>query len=236
MAFSAGGGPERRAIVRHCACGSRLSGAVNILADVAVGLDHRPADWFGPMQVLMTKDERALFGSYLRDARRYLEFGSGGSTVLASSICASVVSVDSSREWLDRVQAACRGRGTEAVVSLMFADIGEVGEWGYPRDSAARHAWPGYYSNIWSTREVADYDLCLVDGRFRVACAAQAALNMREGTVVLVHDYNSRPIYHAIGTFMQLHATVDDIAAFVIDGGAREIARQVLQEHGFTVW
>lgn len=188
------------------------------------------------MQVLMTSDERALFKSYLSDATRYLEFGAGGSTVLASSICARVASVDSSREWLDRVQAACRERGTEAVVSLMLADIGEVGEWGYPRNSAVRDAWPGYHSTIWSAREVADYDLCLIDGRFRVACAAQAALNMREGTVVLVHDYNTRPVYRAIGTFMQLHATVDDIAAFTIDGGSREVARRALQEHAFCVW
>lgn len=189
------------------------------------------------MQILMTKDERALFGSYLRDARRYLEFGSGGSTVLASSMCASVVSVDSSREWLGKVRQACRHRGTESAVSLTFADIGEVGEWGYPKDNAARDAWPRYHSSIWAgIHEVAEYDLCLVDGRFRVACAAQAVLNMREGTVVLVHDYNTRPLYHTIGTFMQPLAAIDDIAAFVIDGGKREIARQALQEHAFKAW
>ncbi len=56
----------------------------------------------------MEASEQALLETFLRSSRRYMEFGSGGSTVLAAGLVAeSVVSVDSSTEWIDRVVAAC---------------------------------------------------------------------------------------------------------------------------------
>jgi hypothetical protein len=52
----------------------------------------------------MSDPELILFRSFLRKSARYLEFGCGGSTVLAGADAKEwIIAVDSSREWLQRV-------------------------------------------------------------------------------------------------------------------------------------
>jgi hypothetical protein len=60
------------------------------------------------LRLAMYGDEQISFLSFLRCARRYLEFGSGGSSHAAALVVSeSVISVDSSNEWLQAVEHAC---------------------------------------------------------------------------------------------------------------------------------
>jgi hypothetical protein len=96
----------------------------------------------------MSAEEAALFLSFVRNSRSYVEFGTGGSTVVASShVQSSILSVDSSREWLDQVRTACASSQTKP--ELIFVDIGPTGEWGYPTDASMKSHWPDYHSAIW---------------------------------------------------------------------------------------
>ena len=52
--------------------------------------------------------------------------------------------------------------------------IGELGDWGFPKDSTNISLWPSYCESIWKYGR--DAELVLVDGRFRVACALHAVL------------------------------------------------------------
>ncbi len=150
------------------------------------------------MQIAMTEPEQLMLGGLLRCAHRYLEFGTGGSTVLAARLVRhSVIAVDSSREWLDRVAAACPAERS-AKLLLNHVDIGPVGNWGVPQDEATRPRWPSYHNAIWANAEAEQADLVLVDGRFRVACFVQALLRTAPGTLVLLHDYPERPGYHVV--------------------------------------
>src|SRR4051812_3128434 len=98
------------------------------------------------MNVAMTRPEAVLFESFLRASRNYLEFGSGGSTVMASqNVKERIVSVNSSREWLDKVAAAVTNLpGKKPELILRHVDIGPTKEWGYPTSAEARSRWPAY--------------------------------------------------------------------------------------------
>jgi hypothetical protein len=147
----------------------------------------------------MSDNECALFKSVLKCARRYLEFGSGGSTFVAASLVKdSLISVDCSSEWLDKVRNACESESGFIKPTLVQVDIGATSDWGYPSDSGTRERWPDYHRKIWVRSESSDADLYMVDGRFRVACFMQILLHGRRDALIMIHDFDFRSEYHVV--------------------------------------
>ena len=162
----------------------------------------------------MSAEEAALFLSFVRNSRDYVEFGTGGSTVLASKhVKNSILSVDSSRQWLDQVRDACASSQTKP--ELTFIDIGPTGDWGFPIDASTKSRWPDYHSAIWKIPRSATADLYLVDGRFRVACFAQIVLHCHPNAIIGFHDFSSRPHYHRVREIAQEIATAGDMSFFL---------------------
>jgi len=162
-----------------------------------------------------------------------VEFGSGASTVLAAELVKDwVIAFDSSQGWLDRVGDVCRERKTRLSPLLHYVDIGELCEWGFPKDEALRDRWPLYHSSMWSDPRLAEADLYLIDGRFRLACFAQTLLHCGDRAFVVFHDYASRPHYHAAATIGQEVARVDDLSIFMRPVGFdRQLARRLIDDH-----
>lgn len=164
----------------------------------------------------MTPRELALFRSFVVRAGTYLEFGAGGSTVVAAEAATErVISVDSSQEWLANVAKAV---GVTSKLTLHRADIGPTGDWGVPTDMTTKHLWPSYHSAVWENPLALSADTVMVDGRFRVACFLQTVLRAAAGTIILVHDFTSRPQYYAVREVAREIATDEDLSAFVVDG------------------
>jgi hypothetical protein len=187
------------------------------------------------MQPAMSGPELALFQCFLRPAASYLEFGTGGSTVLASQLVQRwVISVDSSVEWLGKVQVACESARSRLSPVLVPVDIGPVGEWGFPSDETTRDRWPHYHEGVWTLPGSTESSLFMVDGRFRVACFMQVLLRCRPGAIVLIHDFGDRPYYQAVREVAREVASVENISAFVAEPGLdRARAREILAEHRF---
>jgi hypothetical protein len=161
----------------------------------------------------MSDNECALLKSVLKCTRRYLEFGSGGSTCLAASLVTeSVISVDSSVEWLDKVRQACEPEAGFSRLTLAHVDIGLTIEWGYPSDSGTRERWPDYHRKIWVRSESSDADLYMVDGRFRVACFMQVLLHGRRDALIMIHDFDFRGEYHVIREVAREIAVADSLS------------------------
>ncbi len=168
------------------------------------------------MHVTMTPDECSLFSGFVRCAARYVEFGSGASTVLAAALAGeSVTTFDSSTAWLDRVAEDCRARATRLAPKLTFVDIGETENWGFPKGEATRDRWPDYHASMWDDPAVSQGDFYLVDGRFRVACFLQVMLHAGAGAFVAFHDYASRPHYHDAALIGREIVRVHDLSIFV---------------------
>jgi hypothetical protein len=185
------------------------------------------------MHVEMSRYERLLFESFVNCSQRYLEFGSGGSTWLAAAQCKEwLITIDSSREWLDNVRQQTLLSATKP--ETVFVDIGPIGDWGTPIDPHSRHKWPAYHENIWLREQCANADLYFVDGRFRVACAMQCMLHSKPGSLIAIHDFSDRPHYHVVRRVAREIATAELLSIFVrSDTLDLDLATEILDDHRF---
>jgi hypothetical protein len=160
----------------------------------------------------------AYFHEQLQRTRNYLEYGSGGSTVLANQRVQMLVSVDSDAHYLAAVRRTLTADATgiyesrRAATNLIYINIGFTVDWGtpaYTRPTPRRiRRWENYPSAPWRYfRSIEQQpDLILVDGRFRVACVLESLLNLSplSDTPILLDDYITRPHYHVVERFVDL--------------------------------
>ncbi|MBF0525611.1 MAG: hypothetical protein HQK56_11000 [Deltaproteobacteria bacterium] len=169
------------------------------------------------MDIVMSPAEIELYAEVLAKKTKLVEFGCGGSTLIAvRSKLIQIHTVDSSLEWLKEIQkqpeiadAKISGR-----LHLHWADIGEVKAWGIPVDDTARRRWLLYWSQVWRHADPAATDVVFIDGRFRISTAIYAALILPPDAVIVIHDFWSRPQYHVVLDFLQCMDRVDEIAVF----------------------
>lgn len=163
----------------------------------------------------MTVDEVGLFTGLLSCCDRYLEFGTGGSTCLASSLArTSVISVDSDDAWLGRVQAECARHPNWKQPQLFGVDIGPTGSWGWPTDPTTRNRWPDYHTRVWSEAAATGADLVMIDGRFRLSCYLQTILRGRPDVIIAMHDFAGRAAYQAAHRFGREIARTGELSVF----------------------
>lgn len=163
-----------------------------------------------------------FFLELLDKAETYLEFGTGGSTVLAATNGVRFVSVESDKSFLNAVKQKIRdiGRFDPNRQTYIAADIGLTEAWGAPvmhRATPTRlKKWRTYPHAPWATMErMPGPFLVLVDGRFRVACALMAArfLKDKQGHI-LIDDYGGRDHYRAVERHLELKQRRGRMALF----------------------
>lgn len=168
----------------------------------------------------MEPEGRALLAERLGKSKIFLEYGSGGSSVMAAqSNIRKIYSIDSDETYLRAVQARIGQLGGDLEKYLpIYADIGPTGDWGRPRDYGSAALWPAYANEPWNVMEKqgASPDLILVDGRFRVACFLISALLADEGCVILFDDYFDRPGYHVVEKYLKPVRAAGRMAEFVV--------------------
>jgi hypothetical protein len=203
--------------------------------------------------VIMSLDELTALHNSLLPLREsgslFFEFGIGGSTRYARSLlpAAQMAGLDSSRDWVGDLSREM----PDVAARLRWIDIGPTVGWGYPAHETEQehaHLFPTYSSAIYdwvnfssskdgasSSQQPAGIGLVLVDGRFRVACAAAAALALTPGSRVLVHDYTKRSHYSIIETVLDLVTVVDTLAIFEVrgDAAAPDAARELYERFKF---
>jgi len=166
----------------------------------------------GVVQPVPHMDEEGLscFKEALAVSRCYLEYGSGGSTIYAANVAhvPTVLSTESDVTWRNRVLESISD-ASRSKVHVEYWDIGEVAEWGYPKDQSKIGNYWGYMAQPWRVAKEQNLvpDTVLIDGRFRVACFLFSLLSARIGTKILFDDYLDRPHYFVVEQFCQLKAT-----------------------------
>jgi hypothetical protein len=152
------------------------------------------------------------FREQLQKARNYLEYGSGGSTILANQMVTNLVSVDSDASFLADVRRKLETHDRRAMAKLIHVNIGLTQHWGMPvftKPTRRRvRRWEEYAKAPWRYfRTIGQQpDLILVDGRFRVACVLESLLSLSplSETQILLDDYVERPEYEVIEQFAQV--------------------------------
>jgi hypothetical protein len=146
-----------------------------------------------------------------------LEYGSGGSTLLAASLPDKLIfSVESDRSWALALQMQIDQLDLPSPATVHYADIGPTGRWGRPLDDSHWAQYHRYPLRIWSEPFFRQPDLILIDGRFRAACLVAACLRSTKPVTVLFDDYTDRPAYHVVEQMVQPVQTVGRMAEFQI--------------------
>ncbi|WP_052012594.1 tetratricopeptide repeat protein [Pectobacterium betavasculorum] len=163
----------------------------------------------------MSEKETQLFERYVKKATRYFEFGSGGSTKLATRNNVEVFGVESDKIWVETLKIE-----VGPLCKVEYVDIGPTKAWGYPVDDTHRDKFPHYSEAILQYDRA--FNFILVDGRFRVACALNAIKHTLENqkniadTVIFIHDFWDRPDYHVVLDFLDTSEKAETAGAFKI--------------------
>lgn len=159
--------------------------------------------------------EAAMLRAEYERAGVILEYGSGGSTVLAGSMAGKrVFSVESDAGWIGKMQGWFAAHPPVSPVVMHHADIGPTTAWGRPADETQFRKWPGYAHSVWDRADFAHPDVVLVDGRFRVACLLTVALRISRPVTLLFDDYKRRKPYHAVEQIVRPVAMAGRMARF----------------------
>jgi hypothetical protein len=161
----------------------------------------------------------ALVRSEYEKAGAVLEYGSGGSTVLAAETpglkCFSVESDNAwatgLQKWLDE---HIEGHGAQ----VHYANIGATRDWGWPAkvQKTMIPRYLGYRRSVWQRPDFVQPDVILIDGRFRVGCFLTSISRIQKDTVILFDDYVNRSQYHVVEEFFAPTLTVGRMARFAV--------------------
>ena len=140
---------------------------------------------------------------------------------------------------------------TRVAYSFRHADIGLVADFGKPTDGTLRSQWPAYSKEV--DHEDDAFDVYLVDGRFRVACACRALLHGRDDSLLLIHDFphedqdSSIPqwnrdldLQRGYNTILDVADVVEQVRSLVVlrrkASAHDETIRALWKTHQFIVW
>lgn len=146
-----------------------------------------------------------------------LEYGSGGSTVLAAELGKTVFSVESDRAWAERLANTLRPISNLARVH--HVDLGPTGSWGRPTDESQARRFHAYALSVWDRPDFEEPDLVLIDGRFRAACLVAVLLRAKRPTTVIFDDYRKRRYYHGVEKLARKEEMVGRMARFTVTPG-----------------
>ena len=147
-------------------------------------------------QFLFDGDDH-IFKKMVEASQSYGEYGCGKSTLWVGRNFLSTLkhSVDTNVQWATRVNAQLGANVVE------YIDVGDVGDWGRPKNLQRRKNFILYAESLWD-KDVG-YDTVLIDGRFRVLCFLTSLLRCGTGTTILFDDYRDRPHYHVVEEFVK---------------------------------
>lgn len=182
----------------------------------AANFTARPDDGFTPPKLTLPREEAMWLRMLYAQAQVILEYGSGGSTLVACEQAEKTVfSVESDADWAAGLQDHLdRRRGKKANAQIHHVDIGPTQKWGNPVNDRGWRKYHRYPHSVWDRDDFRHPDLVLVDGRFRVGCFLAVMLRITRPVTLLFDDYTDRPQYHAVETYSKPVETRGRMARF----------------------
>ncbi len=172
-----------------------------------------------PALTLPPEEAEALRSAYA-EASVILEYGSGGSTILAAEMEGKrVTSVESDRGWARMMKQWFieNPPSRESQVDIRWVNIGETHDWGHPVTTERWRDYSDYPLGVWKTGATPHPDVVLVDGRFRVGCALATAFNIERPVTLLFDDYTRRKWMHEVEAFIGTPLIVGRMGVFHIE-------------------
>jgi hypothetical protein len=138
----------------------------------------------------MNKSDIQMFKTYVKNAKVYFEWGSGGSTCYVSQQphIKKIYSVESDYNFVKKLEYLQN-------VEFIYCEMDSINHWGQPGKNARTTQKITYSDAILDKQNV---DFVLIDGRFRVACALKCFNVISEDTYIAFDDFLHRSQYHII--------------------------------------
>ena len=164
-----------------------------------------------------SQTEIDFLDNQLVKSRKFLEFGSGASTLMAlNNANISVVSIDTSQEYVEYLSKEIEIlRLPIEKVRFLVLDIGPTGWWGRPLDNSCAIKFPDYSRVPFEEIKSMDFtpDLVLIDGRFRIATFLNTILHCPQSTIIF-DDYFDRPEYFEVESILKPSDKCGRLAVF----------------------
>ena len=139
------------------------------------------------MQPWMDEREVEMISKYLTPETVVLEYGCGGSTQFFSERVREVVSIEHNKEWADKVKEQNLSN-----VSFFYTPPN------FEHDGFEPAQEGQFQDYVDTPRKKSDqkFDVVLIDGRARVACALEVYSLLKPEGVLFFHDFYNRERYY----------------------------------------
>ena len=151
------------------------------------------------------KNEEDFFMSQINEDSVVLEYGSGVSTKEIAKICKSITSIEHQEDWYNKLKNDLPNN-CELILKKPDMPYVEGGHCG---------TYEEFKSYIEAPLSKSPFDVILIDGRARVACASICNKLSHDNTIIFIHDYH-RPEYKEALNYLDLIEQVDTMAKFKI--------------------
>ncbi|MHC8383805.1 O-linked N-acetylglucosamine transferase, SPINDLY family protein [Pseudomonas sp. LB3P14] len=202
--------------LKHCQNTSSASTSGSNQAETLAA--RQDEDLRAPMQepqVTFPEEVAIYLKKIYSEASVILEYGSGGSTIIAARMPdKSVISVENDARWAKDMQAWIANAALPSRPVIYPIDVGETGQWARPKNARAWKKFHTYPLKVWDEPFFQQPDVILIDGRFRIACFVTAYLRATKPMIVLFDDYLDRPHYHVVERLLAPTEFVGRMARF----------------------
>lgn len=144
-------------------------------------------------EIAMPEFESSTIKSLIKCSKNILEYGSGGSTIYAVANNKNIVTTETDKQYLDDLLDFCNSE----LVTGLYCNVGKTEGWGYATSLAQNFSGIKKYAMPpWEIKT--DYDLVIIDGRFRVLSFMLSWNNALPGTTIFWDDFESREYYKEV--------------------------------------
>lgn len=163
--------------------------------------------------------EERLLLSHLKPHMRVLEFGHGLSTNVMAKLVRQVVSIEYNPEWYDAFKPFL-----DKNVTTILKPANKAPTPAY--EDGTLEDYKDYVMSPMQQASAEKFDVVVIDGRARVACAEYAAkFYLKDDGLIFIHDYRHpkpppyrRPEYEVVESFLDMKKHVFAMALFVKKG------------------
>ncbi len=159
-------------------------------------------------ELTLPEAEASVLREAYRAAQTVLEYGSGGSTLMAAELGKRVFAVESDQNWAQMMRNWLAAHPVQVAVDVIWANIGPTTDWGRPVDDRKWKSFARYALEIWDHPRFEHPDVIFVDGRFRMGCALASVFRINRPVPLFYDDYTNRPRHHQIESFLGAPAAI----------------------------
>ena len=170
---------------------------------------------------VMSDIDLKSFLYFMKPENIYFEFGSGGSTNIASYNKVKTYSVETDVKWHEKLKKS------GIVANYITIDL-HASSFGYPGNDTNINDWKKY---IQAYKKEYNADIILIDGRFRVACALDIFPKIRNDTLIFIHDYKDRKPYHILERYYIKLKVWDTLALFIKNSNINSIEDEIYNKY-----